>query len=279
MKNAELLPKNVTNRIFRMKYVVSVFLPLFFLVVFVFIVYAIDQNYPTSGDAVIRQVVGQMLNKDPNSLDTKDFRSITELDLSGQTIEDIRLLKKFKNLCKLDISSLKVPKARTPLWKTILIKIHVIKKQTPQVLFRSPKKEEITFLNLRSLRNLSKLEYLNLNFTPIENLGPLSGLKNLTTLDVYGTHVFDLGPVKELSNLKILNLGQTKITNLKPLQELTKLQRLTLYDTAISDIEPVKNFPNLIYFDIRKCNNILHNQIDDLQKKLPELVIFDGREK
>ena len=261
---------------FHMKYILSIALPLFFVAIFIFIVYTMNQSYSTSGDAVIRKIAGQILNKDPNSLGTKDFLEITELNLSGQTLEDIRLLKKFKNLRELDISRLEVSVAKIPVWKTILIKIHIIEKPVPG---RGGINEKNNLLNLQPLRYLSRLEELNLKFTPIESLAPLSGLKNLQNLDIFGTGVFDLGPVGKLSNLKYLNLGQTKISDLKPLRDLSKLQRLNIYDTKISDIEPARNLTNLIYLDIRKCSNILYNQIDDLQTSLPELVIFDGREK
>lgn len=277
MKTDETRQEDVEKTPFRMKYIVSVVLPLFFIAVFVFIVYAIDQSYPIAGDTVIRQLVGEMLHKEPNNLNTSDFRNITELDLSGQTIEDIRLLKKFTNLRELDISRLKVPVVRTPVWKTILIKVRVIKKTPPGIRTRGIVKTNL--LNLRPLRNLSKLETLNLNFTPIESLAPLSGLKNLTELDIYGTPVFELEPLRRLPNLKTLNVGQTQITDLKPLRKLNNLHRLHIYNTKVTDIEPLRDLPNLTYLDIRNCTNILFNQVDDLQKSMPKLVIFDGREE
>ena len=297
MKTDKTLQNQAEKSPFRMKYIFSIVLPLLFIAVFILVVYTINQNYSTSGDTVIRSVVGQILQKDPNSLNKKDFLQVTELDLSGQTIEDIRLLKEFKNLRKLDISSLKVPIPKIPLWKNILIKMHIIKNPSPQILFlnaqrgitgktknvtksqrmivKAPPK---TYLNLRPLKNLSKLETLNMNISPIESLDALTGLKNLTELDVYGTDVSDLGQVRKLSNLKTLNISQTKISDISPLEDLSKLQRLTIYKTDISNIDSIKNLSNLTYLDIRKCNKILHSQIDELQECLPELIIFEDRD-
>ncbi|MBN1973487.1 MAG: hypothetical protein JW787_07590 [Sedimentisphaerales bacterium] len=272
MNDDETLQEEVKKKVSGLRYAIpSIVIMLLFLTVFICVVYILVQNYPASGDSVIRLVTGKMLKKDPNSLDSKDFLTITTLDLSEQTLPDIRLLRKFRNLKELNLSRLKIPRTEMPKWKAILVKMHIIKVTT---VGSRNSLTEASLLNLRPLKKLTNLETLNLNYTPIESIAPLSSLKKLTELDIFGAGVFDLKPVGKLSNLGILNVGKTKITDLKPVQKLTKLHRIHIYNTDIADLKPLMNLSNLDYVDMRKCKNITDSEVENLQQSLPKLVIF-----
>ena len=67
-------------------------------------------------------------------------------------------------------------------------------------------------------------------------------------------------------------ISYAQLSNLEPLSKLTNLQVINLHDCQISDLEPIKKLLNLETLDLRDCN-IVDEQVEDLQKALPELEI------
>ena len=54
---------------------------------------------------------------------------------------------------------------------------------------------------------------------------------------------------------------------------MTNLEILDLQVTLISDLEPLKKLTNLKTLYIKDCPNIIDEQVEDLQKALPNLQI------
>ena len=87
----------------------------------------------------------------------------------------------------------------------------------------------------------------NRNSNNISNIAPLSGLINLTRLDLSNNDISDIKPLSGLTNLTSLSLDRNNISDIKPLADLTKLTSLDLGDNFVSDsdIAPLSSLINL----------------------------------
>ena len=133
---------------------------------------------------------GDQLGKDSQELTKTDYLNLEELDLSSSMITDIKMLKKFSNLQKLDLS--KTPSEITsilPKWKIMLAKLRLIK-------ISSRKK-----IDLGPLKKLHKLQILILREASFQNLKPVAQLTNLKELNLNFTELSDLKFLKNLTNL------------------------------------------------------------------------------
>ncbi|MBN2590403.1 MAG: hypothetical protein JXA96_11120, partial [Sedimentisphaerales bacterium] len=92
-------------------------------------------------------------------------------------------------------------------------------------------------------------------------------------IDLTDRFYIDLKPIENLTNLKKINFTSSNINNIEPLAKLSKLENLSLMLTQVCDLEPLKKLKNLKELNISRCPNITDEQIDDLQKALPNLEI------
>ena len=95
----------------------------------------------------------------------------------------------------------------------------------------------LTRLDLGDAYVASEGRFINSN--SISNLSPLSGLTQLTRLDLEGNHISDISPLANLTNLVILELGNNAISDISALAGLTNLFSVRLWDNHISDISPL----------------------------------------
>lgn len=104
--------------------------------------------------------------------------------------------------------------------------------------------------------------------TPVSDLTPLAGLKDLQGLNLYSTQVSDLTPLAELKELRILWLRNTPVSDLTPLVGLKGLRKLDLSKTQVSDLTPLAELKNLegLYLN---GTPVSEEQVQMLQKALP----------
>jgi hypothetical protein len=121
--------------------------------------------------------------------------------------------------------------------------------------------------------DFAEITKLNIDNTHISNLEPIKRLKNLHELSAYNNPISDIEPLRELVNLQKLILNSTQITNLEPLSNLTNLKELYISKTPVSDLRPLRELTNLQKLFIQLCNNLPAQQVQELQKALPELKI------
>lgn len=89
------------------------------------------------------------------------------------------------------------------------------------------------------------LEKLELSFTTINDLKPLSGMPNLNQLDLLlGEETAHLPDMNGLS-LEQLNVRHGELEDLKSLEGLVGLRKLYLRDTTISDLSPLAGLSSL----------------------------------
>lgn len=110
-----------------------------------------------------------------------------------------------------------------------------------------------------SLKKLINLESLTIRSAfnktwELADISILSGLTNLTVLDLSGTKVYDLTPVSKLINLRVLHFDNTMVGDLSPIRNLTNLEHLDLSGTKIFDLSPISNLFNLKNLRIAKTD-------------------------
>ena len=93
--------KKSPGRKFRLIFISFIFVILLFSLPLI-----IKSTYPSKSDIVIKQVIAEKLNKDPNELTKDDFIKVTKLNISGKELSDIRLLKKCINLEELSLMNI-----------------------------------------------------------------------------------------------------------------------------------------------------------------------------
>jgi len=110
------------------------------------------------------------------------------------------------------------------------------------------------------LGKLTGLTKLTLAGVRTKNLGPLSTLSHLTTLDLSGSgEVSDISPLRSLTALKGLTLtGCPKVSELKSLVDLRELTTLGCAGCiGITDVTPLKSLPKLTTLNLADCTELV----------------------
>ena len=101
--------------------------------------------------------------------------------------------------------------------------------------------------------SLGHLKELWIWGTEIEDLTPISGLKELRVLDCSISEIVDLTPIAGLRMLRELYCSATEISDLGPLLNLSSLQRLHCYHTRVADLTPLAGLSSLGSLDCSNC--------------------------
>ena len=94
--------------------------------------------------------------------------------------------------------------------------------------------------DISSLQTCYKLTVLNLWFTPVKSIWPITTCVSLLHLDLSNTKVDSLVPLAGCNKLRHLSLWSTPITDIEVLRQLTNLKRLDLTETRLTSISPLK---------------------------------------
>lgn len=126
------------------------------------------------------------------------------------------------------------------------------------------------FESLAPLASLPEIRHLVLSYSNVEDIKPLAGLKKLEYLDLDNTPVTDLTPLASLSNLRHLSINNSNCSDLTPLAGLRRLEYLDLAWTKVDNLEPLSN---MLYLEnLRLTNTFVDDaQLKKLRKALPKL--------
>lgn len=268
----------------------SVIIPVLVIAVLVFILLTQEQKVmpDPASEAVIRQAAAKWfisekkINKDPNKLTNEDFAEIEFIEISGNELCDFSFFKNFKNLHQLTLNKIRYTESHIPYWMKILSKLGVFDLNERFTIDLSPLADlnlgaleffDVPIKDISPLTNITNLYELSLCGTQVSDLRPIKGLTKLHYILLGETPVSDLEPIKELKNLDLLEIDNTMISDIEPLKGLTKLTVLLLNDTPVSNLKPLKGLTNLESLDLSNCKNITEEQVEDLQKALPNLKI------
>ena len=199
---------------------------------------------------------------------------------------DIELLNKFTNLQEFNIGISITGVNNTSDTKTqkLLKKLGILKKYESLPIIdlrpienltnlRELKLFGIPFQDIKPLENLSNLENLWLSTIMIKNIKSLGKLKKLKNLTLCNCTAEDIEPLRNLTNLEFLSFERSMVSDFEPIYNLPNLKILKVIDDSIKDIESLKGMNNLKKLYIQDCQNITDQQIEDLQKALPNLEI------
>ena len=122
--------------------------------------------------------------------------------------------------------------------------------------------------NLKDLSPLSnsKLQSITVSYCAVEDLTPLSNLRQLNALNLYNNRISDVSAIANCTELVFLQLGHNEISNISMLSEMTKLESFGASQNNIIDMSVVHNFKELEYLglsdnsisDISAISNCLH---------------------
>lgn len=240
------------------------------------------------------------------SIDLSPLKKLSHLQslfIKGNTVKNIKPLIYIKNLRMLDIPSINQIKNKKYIARlTNLQSLYIdntsiddisyisnlinLKKlyltipmsYNPEPLRKLKNLEIISlrggFSDLDILKEMIKLTELYIGDTQVSNLELLRGLPNLKKLYLSDTNVYDIEPLRALTNLHVLVISNTKVSNIEALEVLNKLELLAINNTRVSDIKPLKGLKSLKMLSIVNCENITDEQVEELQKALPELGII-----
>jgi hypothetical protein len=106
----------------------------------------------------------------------------------------------------------------------------------------------------KAIRSLSKLKFLELAATDIDDTRRLAGMRQLECLDLRHTGISDVSHLVAMKGLRELELAGTKVADLTPLANLRELEVLDLEKTPISTIEPLAGCAALKFLNIERTS-------------------------
>nr|GEW20309.1 putative disease resistance protein At4g19050 [Tanacetum cinerariifolium] len=221
------------------------------------------------------------------------------LDASNCTaLEEIecKSFEAMTRLQKLDLSETKI-KAMTLSTSSNLCQLLLKNCSALQNLKLSGSFSSLEELNLSNITSLNEAEFvkdvttlriLNLSYTSLKQLPPMSKLTNLTHLSLAGCSVSELD-LEPLSKLEVLDLSLSSIKRLPNLAKSTNLQKLMLKDCSmlegytdvkIEDLfEPNLNIPDdvseLVHLEYLEFPNIKVDSSHEDQWKICQLSAID----
>lgn len=121
--------------------------------------------------------------------------------------------------------------------------------------------------NIDFVKQLRKLEILNVSNNMISELPSLSNHKNLKSLHANNNFINKVGLLKEIDTLEEIYLSNNNLTNIKFLKNLKSLKTLDLHNNQINDLLPLKININDIGIEDSKwivgTINVKDNNIDE----------------
>lgn len=104
--------------------------------------------------------------------------------------------------------------------------------------------------DLWHLRNLAKLENLDISGTAVTSLEPLKYLSALQRLNMEGVAVSDLSPIGNLLQLQQLNISRSQVSSWEALSELSRLQTLQAAHLPAATLNGLEKLQSLQFLDV-----------------------------
>lgn len=118
------------------------------------------------------------------------------------------------------------------------------------------------------ISSLKNLENLHISYTNVEDISPLRSLTNLKYLS-FCRNVKDISPIADLTGLESLSFDYYNSDCVNTLSKLTNLKHLEVYIIENNDISSLGNLSGLEYLGISYGFDIEQDEIDALEKALP----------
>ncbi|MGO2267139.1 MAG: MucBP domain-containing protein, partial [Vagococcus salmoninarum] len=100
--------------------------------------------------------------------------------------------------------------------------------------------------SIEALRNLKKLEYVDVSGNDIKDLTPLTNSNEIFYLNLEGNPVTDFSGISTLTNLETLIANNTKIIDISDLSNLVNIKKMVLpFNIGYENINPLKKMTNM----------------------------------
>ena len=124
-------------------------------------------------------------------------------------------------------------------------------------------------VNADVVAGMSKLRVFDAGRADLENAPVLAGLKEMRELDLGGVdEVKELGFVSSMPELRSLNVAGTPVTSLQPLAGLKKLEEVDADQTAVKELPSGGGVPSLKRLTLLSAP-VPETKIDEFRKALP----------
>ncbi|AMN30631.1 leucine-rich repeat domain-containing protein (plasmid) [Clostridium perfringens] len=212
-----------------------------------------DSDIVNIPDKNLKRVLNKYLKQEESSdISVGQLRTIENLTTGAENISNISGLEYCTNLKFLNISNHREADKN----KYNDIKDISVLKNLKKLEVLNMENNKIS--DLTPISNLENLIQIDASGNNINNISEISKLKNLTKLFLYDNNITDISAIKNLKNLKILSLSNNCISTLAPLKDLKQLQSLDASNNRITDLEPLKDLYKL---SVLTLNN---NEIESL---------------
>ena len=171
--------------------------------------------------------------------------NLTNLDLSGLTIDNLSFLSSLMKLVSLDLSGSNFPVESMPYIAAL----------------PSLKRLSLSDCNLSTIENLANswsLTELDLSNNTIRNLEALESIPNLQKLYLQHNAVNSLEIVGTLDDLEVLDASFNSISSMKPLSACSKLKELRMDHNYLSELKGLRDLAQL------EILSVDYNQISDV---------------
>lgn len=137
--------------------------------------------------------------------------------------------------------------------------------------------------NIDFVKQLKKLEILNVSNNMISELPNLSNLKSLKSLHANNNFIYKVGLLKGIDTLEEIYLSNNKLTGVRFLKNLKNLKTLDLHNNQINDLLPLKDTIANIGIEDSKwvvgTINVKDNNIDEAFINILRITAGEGRKK
>jgi len=123
---------------------------------------------------------------------------------------------------------------------------------------------------LVDLKQLTNLEYLDLNSTRTSNISVLRLLNNLRVLYLQRNTITDISSLKGLTKLEILSINGNKVSNISALSSMTQLSELYMRDNRITDYSLITNLKKLSTLYLKGNKSTNYTKLKNVKKGLLE---------
>ena len=132
--------------------------------------------------------------------------------------------------------------------------------------------EESDSIGINTLYKFVSVDSINLSGnTQINDLSPLSELRDLRHLDISNTSITDLSPISNVTLLESLNLANTATSTTFFIKYSDRLKYLNLSGTQVESISELLNLKNLVTLRLDHTNQIQSFGVLNEFKNLTEL--------
>lgn len=192
-------------------------------------------------DPNLEQVIREKINQPTKPIYRTHVLKITELDASGKGITRLDGIEALRRLSVLNLEDNFVEDLSPLASLGLLSELNLNNNQITNL-------EAVNFDRIRRLplRSLSLRHNVDEAQNRLVDIGLLSELRQLESLDLRDNHVADISPLAGLGSLQQLNLRENHVKNIQPVQFLTGLVYLNIHSNPIeSGLSALGNLHNL----------------------------------